>query len=195
MRRIYRVIRRHIITGFIFLMPVLVAVALINKFWDRIMTVSAKVAKLLFIDALMGPGGNVLVALVLLFLLCLIAGFLVRLTFFKRMSEWIDTKLAGFIPGYTDLKKETQKKIGEAPKEPEIIFETCLVKTQDYWKPAYLIDVAENGDSIVFFPTAPTFETGQVAIIPKDCYRKLTIDSTTLNTCLKKLGKGITVSL
>jgi uncharacterized membrane protein len=190
----YKIIRRHIITGFIFLMPVLVAIAVISKFWDKIMAIADKVSKLFFIDALIGPGGNVLVALVLLFLLCLIAGFLVRLTFFKRMSESIDRKLAAFIPGYTDMKKVTQKKIGEAPKEKEAVFETCLVQTEAYWKPAYLIDVAENGDATVFFPAAPTFETGQVAIVSKDCCRKLTMDSQTLNTCLKQLGKGLTIA-
>lgn len=194
MRSVYRIIRRHIITGFIFLMPVFVAVALINKFWDKIIAVAGKVSKLLFIDVLLGPGGNVVVALVLLFLLCLIAGFLVRLTFFKRMSDSIDRKLAGFIPGYTDLKKEAHKKIGVAPDEKEAVFETCLVQTQNYWKPAYLIDVAENGDTTVFFPAAPTFETGQVAIVSKDCCKKLTIDSQTLNTCLKQLGKGLIIT-
>ncbi len=45
MRRIYRVIRRHIITGFIFLMPVFIAVALVNKFWDKIITVAEKSIK------------------------------------------------------------------------------------------------------------------------------------------------------
>ena len=194
MRRMYKIVRRHIVTGFIFLMPVLVAIAVINKFWDKIMAIADKVSRLLFINALLGPGGNVLVALVLLFLLCLIAGFLVRLTFFKRMSDSIDRKLSGFIPGYTDLKKETQKKIGEGPEEKEPVFETCLVKTQEYWKPAYLINIADNGDTTVFFPTAPTFETGQVAIVPKDCCKKLTMDSQTLNTCLKQLGKGLTIT-
>jgi uncharacterized membrane protein len=174
-------------------MPLLVAVALINKFWDKIIAVAKKVSKLLFINALFGPGANVVVALVLLFLLCLIAGFLVRFTFFKRMSDGIDNKLAGFIPGYTDLKKEAQKKIGHTPEEKEVVFETCLVQTQDYWKPAYLIDIAENGDTTVFFPAAPTFDTGQVAIVPKDCCKKLTMDSQTLNTCLKQLGKGLTI--
>lgn len=194
MRRIYKIIRRHIITGFIFLMPVLVAVALISKFWDTIISISRKVSKLLFIDKLLGPGANVMVALVLLLLLCLIAGFLVKLTFFKKLSDSIDHKLVIFFPGYTDLKKETQKKIGQAPEEKETIFETCLVQTHDYWKPAYLIEVAENGDTTVFFPAAPAFENGQVAIVPKDCCKKMTIDSTTLNTCLKQLGKGITVT-
>jgi uncharacterized membrane protein len=193
MRSVYRIIRRHIITGFIFLMPVFVAVALINKFWDKIIAVAGKVSNLLFIDVLLGPGGNVIVALILLFLLCMIAGFLVRFTFFKRMSDGIDNKLAGFIPGYVELKKETQKKIGEAPKE-ETVFETCLVQTREYWKPAYLIDIADNGDATVFFPAAPTFETGEVAIVPKDCCKKLTMDSQTLNACLKQLGKGLTLT-
>ena len=106
------------------------------------------------------------------------------------MSDWLDDKLASFIPGYTDIRKQTETKIGKGPEEQ--VFETCLVQTQEHWKPAYLIDTAENGDAVVFIPAAPTFNTGQVIMAPANSYKKLKIDSKTLNACLKKLGKGLT---
>jgi uncharacterized membrane protein len=192
MRRSYKIIRNHIITGFIFLMPVLISIAVIGKFWGKLLQAGNKVSKLFHIDTLLGPSGDAIIAVILLLVLCVVAGFLVKLTVFKRMSDWLDNKLAGFIPGYNDLRKETEVKIGEGPKEE--VFETCLIHTQEHWEPAYLIDVADNGDATVFIPAAPTFNTGQVAIIPIDCYKKLKIDSQTLNSYLQKLGKGFTLS-
>jgi hypothetical protein len=86
-----------------------------------------KISKLIRIDTLLGPSGDAVIAVILFLLLCIIAGFLVKMTVFKRMSDWLDDKLAGFIPGYNDLRKDTEKKIGVATEEE--VFETCLAQT------------------------------------------------------------------
>ncbi|HEX5152965.1 MAG TPA: hypothetical protein VFW07_16055 [Parafilimonas sp.] len=194
MKRQYRIIRNHIVTGFIFLMPVLISIAVISKFWSKMLQAGNKVSKLIRVDTLLGPAGDAIIALILFILLCIIAGFLVKMTVFKRMSDWLDDKLAGFIPGYNDLRRDTEKKIGIAPQPPEEVFETCLIQTEGYAKPAYLIDIAENGDATVFIPIAPTFKTGQVVVASAGSYRKLKIDSRALNTYLGKLGKGIALA-
>jgi len=161
----------------------------ISKFWNKLLIAGKRVSKLIRIDTLLGSSGDAIIALLLFLLLCILSGYLVKLSVFKRMSDWLDDKLASFIPGYTDLRKQTETKIGKGPQEQ--VFETCLVQTQEQWKPAYLIDVAENGDAVVFVPAAPTFNTGQVLMAPANSYKKLNIDSAALNACLKKLGKGL----
>lgn len=189
MKSTYKYLRNHIITGFIFLMPVLISIVVVSKFWTKLLIAGNKVSKLLRVDTLLGTAGDAIIALIIFILLCIIAGFLVKLSVFKRMSDWLDNKLASFIPGYTDVRKHTETKIGKAPEEP--VFETCLVQTQEHWKPAYLIDTAENGDAVVFIPAAPTFNTGQVIMTPANSYKKMKIDSKALNAYLKKLGKGL----
>ena len=190
--RAYKIVRNHVITGFIFLMPVLISIAVLGKFWNRMLMLGNKVSKLIRVDTFFGPSGDAVIALILFVLLCVVAGFLVKMTVFKNMSDWLDAKLAGFIPGYNDLRKETEVKIGAVKEE---VFDTCLVHTEDHWKPAYLIDIIDNGDATVFIPVAPTFNTGQVVVAPAGSYRKLKIDSKTLNAYLMKLGKGLSVTL
>ena len=192
MKRYFNIFRKHIITGFIFIMPVLITIAVIGKFWHKLLALGTKVSKMLHVDTIMGGGWDAIFAIILLILICTIAGFLVRLTIFKKLSGELDAKLASVIPGYNDLRKKTESKIGDEPKDA--VFETCLVQTQEHWKPAYLIDVANNGDATVFIPSAPTFKTGQVAIVPAGSYKKLNIDSKTLNEYLSKLGKGISIT-
>ena len=192
MRRIYKITRNHIITGFIFLMPVLITLAVIGKFWNSLLKVGNKVSKLIHVHTLLGPNGDAIMAVILFLLLCILAGFLVKMTVFKKLSDSLDAQLASFIPGYTDLRKQTQTKIGKEPKKE--VFDTCLVQTEGTWKPAYLIDVAPNGDAVVYVPTAPAFNTGQVLVASGGTYRKLKIDSEMLNTYLQKLGKGLKVS-
>ena len=193
MKSMYKVIRNHIITGFIFLMPVLITFAVIGKFWNSLLKMGGKVSKIIRVDTLLGPSGDAIIAFILLLLLCVIAGFLVKMSVFKSMSDWLDNKLAGFIPGYNDLRKQTEVKIGKGSEEE--VFDTCLVQEEEHWKPAYLIDVADNGDATVFIPTAPTFNTGQVVVAAAGSYKKLKIDSKALNAYLKKLGKGLKMSV
>jgi len=183
-----------VITGFVFLMPVLISIAVLEKFWAQLLKIGNKVSKLLLLNTLLGATGDAIIAIILLLACCILAGFLVKLSVFKRMSDWLDEKLALFIPGYNDLRKETEIKIGKTPEKAEAVFETCLVHTQEYWTPAYLIDVADNGDATVFIPAAPSFSTGQVAIVPAGSYKKLQINSKTLNEYLVKLGKGIAIA-
>lgn len=192
MRRIYRISRNHIITGFIFLMPVLITLAVISRFWSTLLKMGNRVSKLIHVDSLLGANADAIMALVLFLLLCVIAGFLVKMTVFRKLSDALDQKLATFIPGYTDLRKQTEIKVGKGPKQE--VFNTCLVETEGNWKPAYLVDVSENGDAVVFIPVAPTFNSGQVVVVPKGTYKKLNLDSNVLNSYLQKLGRGLKVS-
>ena len=191
MRHRFKIARNHIITGFIFLMPVLISIAVVGKFWNMLLKGGNKVSKFIRIDTVLGSNGDAIVALILFLLLCIVAGFLVKLSVLRTMSDWLDNKLAGFVPGYTNLKKDTEVKIGKSPEEK--VFETCLIQTQGYWQPAYLIEVADNANATVFIPLAPSFKTGQVLVMPAGNYKRLTIDSKTLNACLKDLGKGLPI--
>jgi uncharacterized membrane protein len=192
MKQTYKIIRNHIITGFVFLMPVLITVAVIGKFWGTLLKAGNKVSKFIHVHTLLGPNGDAVIALILFVILCILAGFLVKMTVFKRMSDWLDNKLSGFMPGYSNIKKDTEVKIGHAPQEE--IFETCLIRIYDQWMPAYVVSISDNGDATVFVPSAPTFNTGQVMVTPAGCYRKLEFDSRKLNDYLKKKGKGLTLA-
>jgi uncharacterized membrane protein len=191
MKRIFKVIRNHVITGFIFLMPVLITLAVISKFWTHLLKAGNRVSKLIHVHTLLGPNGDAIMALILFIVLCVLAGFLVKMTVFKKMSDWLDNKLTGFIPGYSAMRKDTEIKIGHGPQEE--VFETCLVRSHDQWIPAYLISRADNGDATVFVPLAPSYNSGQVMVTPSGTYRKLEIDSSKLNEYLKKRGKGFII--
>jgi len=192
MKRIYRISRNHIITGFIFLMPVLITLAVISKFWNSLLKLGNKLSKIIRVDTLLGPKGDAVMAFILFLILCIIAGFLVKMSVFRKLSDSLDEKLATFIPGYTDLRKQTEIKVGKGPKQE--VFNTCLVQTEGNWKPAYIVDVADNEDAVVFIPVAPAFDSGQVLVASKGTYKKLKIDSNALNSYLRKLGRGLKIS-
>ena len=58
MKSTYKYVRNHIITGFIFLMPVLISIVVVGKFWNKLLIAGNKVSKLIHVDTLLGSSGD-----------------------------------------------------------------------------------------------------------------------------------------
>lgn len=183
-------LRNRIVSGFIFIMPVLITLVILSQFWKHLLKVGSTLSRLMKIDTVFGPPGDAVVAVVFFVVVCLVAGFLVHFSFLKKFSEQVDTYLDRMIPGYSQVRTETTRKIGVG-KTDDPRFETCLVKVGAFWQPAYLIESNADATQTVFVPQAPTFATGQVYIVETAHVRKLDIDSAALNARLKALGKGV----
>jgi uncharacterized membrane protein len=190
MRAIFTRLRNLVVTGFIFIMPVLITVVVLARFWKHLLKVGGGVSKLLRIDTVLGASGDAVIAIVFFLSVCLVAGLLIRISFLRRVSERVDRRLNELIPGYSQIRAEATKKVG-LNKDDEPHFDACLVKAQELSQPGYIIEQNRDGTRTVFVPQAPTFATGQVYVVEPSRIEKLDIDSAALNAHLKKLGKGI----
>ena len=190
MHAIFTRTRNLIVTGFIFIMPVLISIVILARFWKHMLKVGGGVSKLLRIDTVLGPSGDAVIAVVFFLSICFVAGLLIRISFLRRASERIDRRLNELIPGYSQIRSEATKKIGVA-SDGEPHFDACLVKAQELSQPGYIIEQNVDGTRTVFVPQAPTFATGQVYVVEPSRIKKLDIDAAALNAHLKKLGKGI----
>jgi uncharacterized membrane protein len=184
-------LRNHVITGFIFILPVLITVAVIMKFWNHLLKLGGRISQLLRVDTILGPSGDAVMAVLLFLLICVVAGYLVRISFLKRVSERIDQQLNNFVPGYSQLRSETRKKVGVDTQQQEPAFDACLVKVEELWEPGYVIDRNFDGTLTVFVPQAPTLAYGHVYVADPSQLKMLGIDSVALNARLKQLGKGV----
>src|SRR5262245_14566685 len=182
--------RNHVVTGFIFIMPVLITVAVLMKFWNHLLKIGGTCSRLPWVDTVLGPSGDAVMAILLFLIICIVAGFLIRISFLRRMSERIDQRLNDLIPGYGTIRSQTTRKIGVDEKK-ELPFDACLVRVQDLWQPGYIIERHPDGSQTVFVPLAPAFATGNVYVVESDRIRKLDMDADALNARLKLLGKGI----
>jgi uncharacterized membrane protein len=190
MPAIFARLRNLVVTGFTFIMPVLITVMVLARFWKHLLTVGGGISKLLRIDTVLGPSGDAVAAVAFFISICLVAGLLVRISFLRRASDRLDRQLNELIPGYNQLRSEAAKKIG-AKKEEEPLFDACLVKVQELAQPGYIIEQNRDGTDTVFVPQAPAFVTGQVYVVDPSRIQRLDINSAALNARLKELGKGI----
>ncbi|MGC4118836.1 MAG: hypothetical protein QM765_30590 [Myxococcales bacterium] len=186
-------VRNHIVTGFIFIMPVLITLAVMSTFWKHLLKVGAVSARVLRVNTVLGPSGDAVMAALFFVLICIVAGFLVRVSFLRRVSERVDQQLDHVFPGYSKLRSETRKKIGADKREAEATstFEACLVKVQHLWEPGYIIERNPDRTLTVFVPQAPATAQGQVYVAEPSQVRMLGVDSIALNSRLKHLGKDI----
>lgn len=183
-------LRNRIVSGFIFIMPVLITVLILGQFWKHLLKVGSGLSKLLRINTVLGPAGDAVAAVLFFVVVCLVAGFLTRISFLRRISEQIDEKLNGLIPGYSQVRTQATKKVGLGKVE-EPRHETCLVKTGELWQPGYLVESHADGTHTVFVPQAPLAGVGQVYVAGPGRVRKLDLDSAALNARLKQLGRGV----
>jgi uncharacterized membrane protein len=184
-------LRSHIVTGFIFIMPVLITLAVLMKFWSHLLKGGSRLAKLLHVNTVFGPPGDAVMAVLFFLFICIVAGFLIRFSFLKTMSERIDRQLNALIPGYGQLRSEARNKIGGEEEKKKPSFDACLVKVQDLWQPGYLIERNGDGTWTVFVPEVPGLTAGHVYVADSARIRKLEIASAVLDGYLKILGKGL----
>lgn len=183
-------LRNRIVSGFIFIMPVLITLVILGQFWKKLLSVGNAFSKMLRVDTILGQAGDAVAAVLFFIALCLVAGFLTRISFLRKISEGIDEKLNQLIPGYSQVRTETTKKFklgkGEEPR-----YETCLVKVGELWQPGYLVESNVDGTQTVFVPQAPLAAVGQVYVVEPGRVRKLDLDSAALDARLKALGRGV----
>jgi uncharacterized membrane protein len=191
MPKIFQRVRNHIVTGFIFIMPVLICVAVILRFWKQLLRVGGLLSRGLRIDTVLGSSGDAIVACLFFLLVCGVAGFLVRISFLKRWGDRIDERLSRSVPGYAKLRSETKKKVSAEKELGPPRFEACLVHIHELWEPGYLVEHNPDGTETVFVPHAPAGIYGQVYVVLPSQLKKLGIDSVELNAHLKAFGKGM----
>ena len=144
MHAIFSRLRKLVVTGFIFIMPVLITVVVLARFWKHLLKVGGGISKLLRIDTVLGPSGDAVIAVMFFLSVCFVAGLLIRISFLRRVSERIDRRLNELIPGYSQIRSETTKKIG-VEKDEEPLFDACLVKAQELAQPGYIIEQNLDG--------------------------------------------------
>src|SRR5678815_1391920 len=96
-------VRNHVVTGFLFLMPVLITFVVLARFWDKLLKVGHACSRFLRVDTVLGPTGDAVMAVLFFLFICTLAGFLIRISFLRRMSERIDRRLNDWIPGYSQI--------------------------------------------------------------------------------------------
>jgi uncharacterized membrane protein len=167
-------------------------VAILGKALEVTNKLSAPLAGLLPIDSIGGLAVVKLLALVILVLICFLAGLAARTALAGKFAQSLERKVLGKIPAYTLLKSKA-----ESVLRPEDIGGMCPVlgRFDDSWQLAFEIERMAGGKVVVFLPGAPDPWSGSVCVMTEDRITPLDLTLKSAADILKRLGKGSTGAL
>jgi uncharacterized membrane protein len=178
-------LRTTLVGGALFLLPLLFAVWLLVSGLKAVSKILTPVARLFPFEQVAGIAVAELIAAGLLLAVCFLAGLFGRTTTGRNLGQKFERATLKKVPGYTLLKSMTQDDLGSDGR-----VETALIRVDDGWVLAFIVERHGDGMLTVFVPSAPTPAAGTIYYMPEDCVRRLDLPVRTAAKLIMQLGVG-----
>lgn len=173
--------------GIFFLVPVVLFVWIIGRALAVIRKLFSPILTRLPETNLAGiVGVRQLVAIVVLLLICFIAGLLARTRIAQRFLNWLEDNVLGLVPGYKMLKNMGEQISGLEAQELKVV----LARVDDGWQLSFLIDKIAEDMYTVFVPGSPEPWSGSVYHMEGDKIIWTDITKKQALRCLRQMGFG-----
>ncbi len=124
--------------------------------------------------------------LVSLFLIIFLVGALLRLRILKEFLTQFENKILFYIPGF----KFYQSLVNSPLEHQEKRMKPCLLKEDGILKVCFLVEKNDNW-ATVMIPEAPSFTTGEIAILPLKKLTILPMSNFHVTGMIRNYGEGI----
>ena len=182
-----RMLENTVVGGLLFLLP-LVLVALLLGHAIRLAGKLAKpITDTLQVDAVIGSGGEEVLAIVMLVAVACVAGLVARTKTGRSMKRWAESSFLGGLPQYQMVKSMAE---GLAQVEGADGARPALINIEEAWQLGYVLEPLGNGWVAVFLPQAPTPLSGNAMYMPEERVRPLTITMVQAMAIVKRMGIG-----
>lgn len=185
MKSIISFVKTTLIGGFFLVIPLVLLILIIDKVLDILRKLVAPISDLIPVETVAGITVSRIIALLVLLLLCFIAGLFAKTKKANELKKWIEAKVLSKIPGYTLLKGMTESAVG---MESEDLKDVVLVDVEEVWQIGFLMDEIDDELSSVYIPGAPNPMSGDVFFVKKERLKKLDLPQFSAMKIYKKLG-------
>lgn len=184
-------IRITIAGGILFLIPIGAIIFILAKTINFLYDLSRPITARLPFRNVAGVGVNTLMSIILLLLVCFLAGIFMKTKLARNIVQWLEDRVLVYVPGYSYLRARSTDWFGKG-------------KT-DNWKPAtvfiddnevicFVIDETDDYCSI-FLPSAPVPSSGSVCVREKEKVTFLPINVAEAVSMIRQFGKGASSSI
>jgi uncharacterized membrane protein len=190
MKTLFGHLRELALGGIFFLLPVYVVFLIVTKAWVSISSVGTRIAGMFGMKTILGVGGSTILSGVLLIVVWIICGLLARFSFAAAMNRAMEKTLSKYIPGYDTYRTMAEEKLHN--KSKILPYTSALIKQQEYWQPAFIVEQDGDGNYVVFLPDTPETGKGHVLLAKQEQVRLLPeVTANQLAAALGKMGKGL----
>jgi len=172
-----------LIAGFLFLVPIYLAVLLLLKAMKSLGKLVKPVAGLLPESF---PAETV-ISLLLVLMLCLLVGMVLRTAFGQAMRTRMERSILQKIPGYEVIRSMTRQLAGQGQ---ESSWQPALAEIEDALVPAFIVEDLVDGRFTVFVPSSPTPLAGAIYILTADRVHPLNVPFTQAVKAITRWGSG-----
>jgi uncharacterized membrane protein len=183
MRGLAELTKTTLIGGLLVVLPIYLSVLLLAK------TLSGVLALLAPVTAAVPAGAQFrqVVAILIVLVVCLVAGIVVRTTPGQRAKHAFERSVMEKIPGYTLVRGLAQRVSGD---EQAGAFRPALVEIEDALAPGFIIEELEDDRYTVLVPSVPTPAAGALFILPRSRVHPVDVPFTQAVTVISKWGVG-----
>ena len=187
MKKMAEFLRLTLIGGVIFLIPLVIIVAAVGKAFQIMQVVAAPLNRLIPIESVAGFAFIDVLAVIVMVLLCLIAGLAARSPWGRKMYAKLDELLLQMIPGYAWVKGVT----GEiSDDEAAATMKPVLARFDDLFQVGFEVDRTDDGLVAVYLPGAPDPRSGSLSYMTADRIQRIDAGFADVSKSFKKLGRG-----
>ncbi len=187
MRRLGRFLLSTMVGGVLFLVPIVLLAVLLREAWQTTAKVIRPVASLIGRERLFGMVAEDLLAIVAIALVFFAAGLFVGTRRGRRWNQAMERTVLYRVPGYIALRSVAQSVPGLAA-EPD--FGPALLRTEEGWAFALIIERHPHGWYTVFIPDAPSPTSGAVRVVAASHVKPLDVPTLAMVGVLTKSGVG-----
>jgi uncharacterized membrane protein len=192
MKALYDFLKSTLVGGLIFLLPLVVIVFVIGKALTLSMKVAEPMAGVLPVDSVAGIALANVVGLVVIMLLCFVAGLAARNSLASSAVREAETRFLWKIPAYSFVKGITDSFGGD---EGTATMKPVLAKLDDASQLAFEVERLDDGRVVVYVPGAPDPWSGGILVMTEDRIEPLPITMVAAVQNLRALGRGTTAIL
>lgn len=181
-----RFIKTTIIGGLLFLVPLIVVIVVIGKALSLMMAVAEPMSAWFPIESLGGVAVANVVAVLLILLLCFVAGLLARTRPAKRFARSVEDSILQKIPGYSLVKGITSSLSEDDAEDMHVVLVSL-----GYSKRVGVEMERFGGERVVvYLPGAPTAWAGELHVVDAGQVERLDCPLTTFIDHAERLGRG-----
>ena len=168
-------------------MPLVVLLVVLGKALDLARRALKPLAALVPDRMASGATTGTVLAIVLIALLCFLAGLLAQTLLAQRIITQLESSVLSKVPAYEYLKQASASVLGfgEMAEHPVV-----LARLGGAWRLGIQTDVADGGLVAVFVPNSPNSFSGAVFFLTSDEVRPANVPLARAIGCLRRCGAG-----
>jgi len=172
-----------LVAGFLFLVPIYLAILLLLKAMKSLGKLVQPVIQLI-------PGSfpaETVISLLLVVMLCILVGLFLGTKLGQGMRTRMENSLFQRLPGYEVVRSMTRQLAGEG-QESE--WQPALAEIEDALVPAFIVEEHDDGRLTVFVPSSPTPLAGAIYILNPERVHPLSVPFTQAVKVVTRWGSG-----